>query len=219
MEPEMWRMAPNGVSIHVGRVPLRKVNVEELLKMEEHAVREAAKLSTASLDIIVYGCTTGSLVGGPGYDVRIAKLMSEASGLPVITTATAVVEALRSIGASRIAVATPYVEEVNRREEEFLRYHGFDIIDFKYLGILDNTEIGRVDPGRVYRLVKSLDYRGADAVFISCTNLRTIDVINDLEDDLGVPVISSNTATMWYTLKNLNIRSIGLKAGSIFDKL
>ncbi|MCE4598833.1 MAG: aspartate/glutamate racemase family protein [Desulfurococcales archaeon] len=219
MEPEMWKMAPEGVSIHVGRVPLRMVSVEELSEMEKYSVGEAVKLSTADVDLIVYGCTTGSLIGGPGYDLRLSKLMSKATNRPVVTTATAVVEALRALGATRIAVATPYIEEVNRKEEEFLRYHGFTIVDFKSLGILDNLEIGRVDPGRVYRLVKSLDYNSAEAVFISCTNLRTIEVINALEEDLGIPVISSNTATMWYTLKNLKIKSPGIRVGSIFDKL
>ncbi len=205
MEPEMWRMAPEGVSIHTARIPLEKVNVEELMEMEKYSVDEAVKLSTAGVDVIVYGCTTGSLIGGPGFDKRIAGKINVATGTPVVTTATAVVEALRALNAMRISIATPYIEEVNRREEEFLEAHGFKVVDLKYLGILDNIEIGRVEPGRVYRLARSLKTAGVDAVFISCTNLRTLEVIKPLEEDLGLPVISSNTATMWYTLKTLGI--------------
>ncbi|BAA81536.2 maleate cis-trans isomerase [Aeropyrum pernix K1] len=219
MEPEMWMMAPEGVSIHTGRVPLEKVSVEELLKMEEYSAIEAEKLATAGVDLIVYGCTTGSLIGGPGYDLKIADKLSSASGVQVVTTATAVVEALKALGASRIAVATPYIEEVNKREEEFLRHHGFDIVDFKSLGLLGNLDIGRVPPWRVYRLARSLSIEGADAIFISCTNLRTVEVIGLLERDTGLPVVSSNTASMWMALKTLGIREAGFKAGTIFSRL
>jgi maleate isomerase len=219
MEPEMWRLMPKGVSIHVARIMLSKVTVAELLAMEKDVESAAKLLASADVDLVVFGCTTGSLVGGPGYDEKIASVASRASGKPAITTATAVVKALKSLGAKRVALATPYVEEVNEREVRFLEHHGIEVTDVKSLGIVDNLEIGRIPPEHVYRLAKSLDTSQADAVFISCTNLRTIEVIDPLERDIGLPVVSSNTATAWLALKTLGIREVGFAAGRLLRDL
>ncbi len=206
MEPEFWRMAPEGVSVHTARMKLSAVTVEELVEMEKDAVRAAQLLATADVDILVYGCTTGSLVKGPGYDREITEKLTRATGIKAVATATAVLEALEELGARRVALATPYIEEVNRKEVEFLESQGYKVVDLKYLGIRENTEIGRQTPQIAYRLAKSLETSSADAVFISCTNFRTIEVIKLLEKDLGIPVFSSNTATMWLTLKELGLR-------------
>ncbi len=206
MEPEFWRMAPEGVSVHTARMKLSAVTVEELVEMEKDAVRAAQLLATADVDILVYGCTTGSLVKGPGYDREITEKLTRATGIKAVATATAVLEALEELGARRVALATPYIEEVNRKEVEFLESQGYKVVDLKYLGIRENTEIGRQTPQIAYRLAKSLETSNADAVFISCTNFRTIEVIKLLEKDLGIPVFSSNTATMWLTLKELGLR-------------
>jgi len=219
MEPEFWSMAPQGVSIHAARVPLERVlervTSKELLRMEEEAEHTARLLATAEVDIVVYGCTTGSLVAGPGHDERIAAKLSKAAGRPAIATATAVVEAAHALGVSRIALATPYIDEVNEKEIRFLESYGLEVVDVVSLGIERNTEIGRVPPERVYRLARSLDTDSADAVFISCTNLRTIEVIDALERDLGKPVYSSNTATLWLALRRLGIREASWPVGRL----
>jgi maleate isomerase len=215
MEPELWSLVPDGVSIHTARVPLQRVNVEELARMEEKAEEAAEMLSTARVDLVIYGCTTGSLIKGPGHDEEVAARLSKASGRPAIATATAVVKALKELGAVDIGLATPYIDEVNEREVKFLEHHGFRVVDIKALKIEENAEIGRVEPARVYRLVRELDTRKADAVFISCTNLRTIEVIEPLERDLGLPVVSSNTATVWLSLRLVGVREVRLPAGRL----
>ncbi len=154
---------------------------------------------------MVYGCTTGSLVKGPGHDKAVADRLRRRTGIEAIATATAVVEALEALKARRIALATPYIDEVNERERIFLEARGFKVVDLKALGIRRNTDIGRQAPETVYRLVRSLNTSNVDAVFISCTNLPTLPIIGRLEEDLGIPVISSNTATMWLALRKLGI--------------
>ena len=195
MESEFWRMTPHGVSIHTARV-LLKVTSEELMRMEQEAEYAAKLLTTAAIDIIVYGCTSSSLVKGPNYDEELANKLSRISMKPAIATATAIVKALKVLRARNIALATPYIDEINEKEIEFLEYHGFEIVDLKSLKIKSNIDIGRQTPETTYRLVKSLDTSRADAIFISCTNLRTIEVIDILERDLNKPVIPSNTATL-----------------------
>ncbi|MCD6244010.1 MAG: aspartate/glutamate racemase family protein [Candidatus Korarchaeota archaeon] len=219
MEEEFRKLLPKGISLHVARVRLRKVNVRELLEMERYAKEAAQLLGDAGVDLIAYGCTTGSLVGGLGYDLRLAEEIKGTSGIKAITTAGAVLDALRQLSVEKVAVATPYIDEVNEKEKEFLEANGFQVVNIKGLQIEENLEIGRQPPEVAYRLAKDVDRPEAEAVFISCTNFRTIEVIAVLEADLGKPVFSSNTATLWASLKSLRIREKLLGLGSLLESL
>jgi len=206
MEPEFYKMAPEGVSVHTARMDLKVVTEEALIEMEGYAKEAAKRLADAAVNIIMYGCTSGSLVKGKGYDQQIAKELEEASGIKAITTSTAVLEALRTLGISKVVVATPYIDSVNEKEKQFLEDNGFDVIAIKGLGIVQNTEIGKQTPETAYRLALEVYSPEADGLFISCTNFRTIEIIDKLENDLGIPVVTSNQASMWFTLKNLEIK-------------
>ncbi|MGC9149110.1 MAG: maleate cis-trans isomerase family protein [Sulfolobales archaeon] len=208
MEPELYQMIPQGVSIHTARIPLREVTRESLLEMEKHSIRAAKELLDADVDIILYGCTSGSLIGGPGFDIAISKKIYEATNKPVVTTATAVVEALKKMNANKIIVATPYIDEINEEERRFLEYHGFKVLTIKGMGIRSNLEIGKITPWEVYRFAKNVSIGEADALFISCTNLRTIEIIEILEKDLGIPVVTSNQASLWFTLRKIGIMDV-----------
>lgn len=122
---------------------------------------------------------------GVGYDEKIAKKIEEVAGVRAVATATAVVEALRHLRVESIAVATPYIDEVNKKEEEFLRDSGFNVVSMIGLGIESNIEIGRQAPEVAYRLGRAADHRDAEALFISCTNFRTFEILEALEMDLG----------------------------------
>jgi maleate isomerase len=209
MEPEFWRMAPEGVSVHTSRVRLSEVTPEALRLMASEVVRAAEELATAEVNVIVYGCTSGSLLEGVEWEERLRREIRERAGVEAITTAQAVVEALRALGIRRVAVATPYIDEINSRERSFLERSGFTVVRIRGLGIVRNTDIGRQPPWVAYRLAKEVAReagRSADGVFISCTNFRTIEVIELLESELQLPVVSSNTASMWLALRTLGIR-------------
>ncbi len=205
MESEFWKLAPDGITIHTARLRLVEVTPEALREMANDTLRAAEYLATAEVDIIVYGCTTGSLVEGVEWENKLRESIERRTGIKTITTAQAVVEALRRLRAKKIVVATPYIEELNRREKRFLEDNGFEVLRIKGLGILKNTDIGRQPPWVAYRLAKEVFHKDADVVFISCTNFRTIEIIEPLEQDLGKPVISSNTATFWLALRALNL--------------
>ena len=209
MEAEFWRMAPEGVSIHTSRVRLVEVTPEALKLMATEAVRAAEELATAEVDVVVYECTSGSLLEGIEWEERLRREIRERAGVEAITTAQAVVEALKALGVRRVAVATPYVDEINAKEKAFLERSGFTVVRIKGLGIVRNTDIGRQPPWVAYRLAKEVAREAgpsADGVFISCTNFRTIEVVELLERELEVPVISSNTASMWLALRTIGIR-------------
>ncbi|AJC72372.1 maleate cis-trans isomerase [Thermococcus guaymasensis DSM 11113] len=218
MEPEFWKMAPEGVSVHAARMNLRVVTEEALVDMESYAKDAAKRLADAAVNIIMYGCTSGSLVKGKGYDRQIAKELEEASGIKAITTSTAVLEALKTLGISKVVVATPYIDSVNEKEKQFLEDNGLDVLAIKGLGIVQNTEIGKQPPEVAYRLALDVYSPEADGLFISCTNFRTIEIIDKLESDLGIPVVTSNQASMWYTLKNLGIKEKYEKYGILMKE-
>jgi maleate isomerase len=209
MEVEFVRHLPEGVSVHSTRVHLEWVTVKELSGMAEQVEEAARLLADAQVDIIIYGCTTGSLIKGKGYDLELERRIEKATGIPALTTAHAVLEALKARGLKRIAVATPYTAEVNEKEREFFIANGFEVVAIRGLGLLRNLEIGLQGPDVAYRLGEELmkDHPEAEGLFISCTNFRTFEVLRPLADELKKSVISSNQATLWRALQEMNISS------------
>jgi len=216
MENEFCLMKPRRASVHVARIRLREVVVSELLAMEEEITNEALKLADAEVDIIAFGCTSGSLVHGLRRDKEIVSKIEKATTVPAVTTAGAVVKALKALNLSKISVATPYTDEINILEKKFLEHHGFDVLKILGLNIIKNLEIGSQKPETVRRMAKLADTSRSQGIFLSCTNLPTFEVIADLEENLGKPVISSNTATMWYMLKRIGYKHIVKNGGSLF---
>ena len=198
-------MSPEGVSIHVARMRLVEVTPESLKEMVKDSVKAAEDLATAEVDIIVYGCTSGVLLEGPEWERNLVQLIQSRSGIRTITTAYAVIEALKALSARKIVVATPYIEELNIREKRFLEDSGVEVLNIKGLGIVKNIDIGKQSPWTAYQLVKKVFVPQANAVFINCTNFRTIEILDILEKDLRRPVISSNSASIWLALRKLGI--------------
>jgi len=201
MEYEFWRLVPEGVSVHVARVRLVDVVLGELRRLKDLAVEAAVDLTTAGVDVIVFGCTSGSLIGGIEWEERLREGIEVKTGVKTVTTAQAVVKALKHLNVRKLSVATPYVDEVNELERRFLEENGFKVLKMKGLGIVKNVEIGKQPPQTALKLAEEVYTPEAEAIFISCTNFRTIEVIKTLEEKLKIPVISSNTASLWAALR------------------
>ncbi|AIF69391.1 maleate cis-trans isomerase [Palaeococcus pacificus DY20341] len=206
MEMELYSALPEGVSLHVARMPLKEVTEEELLKMSALAVDSAKLLKDANVDLILYGCTSGSFIGGKDFESELEEKIESEVNVPVVTTSAAVLEALSALDAQRVIVLTPYTDEINEREREFLEANDFEVLDIRGMGITDNTKIGKMEPYEAYRLAKAMFMDEADALFISCTNFRTFEIIEALEEDLGIPVVTSNQASLWLALRELEVR-------------
>jgi maleate isomerase len=191
------------VSVHYARVPLQEVTVQGLEGMECKLEEAAQLLADAQVDVVAFACTSGSLVKGLGYDSKLAKRISEVAHCPALTTSGAVLDALRVLNAHRICLGTPYLSEVAAKEVHFLEGNGFEVLKEQSLRIKENLKIGRLTPADAEKLAKTVYVKGADLVFVSCTNFRTFEVLSTLESELGVPVISSNSATLSATLNAL----------------
>ncbi|RLF77274.1 maleate cis-trans isomerase [Thermococci archaeon] len=215
MEMELHEALPEGVSLHTARMPLKGVTEEELLKMSALAVESAKLLKDADVDLILYGCTSGSFIGGENFENELEEKIEDEVKIPVVSTSSAILAALNALEAQQILVLTPYTEEINKREREFLEANEFEVLDIRGMGIVENTKIGRLEPYEAYRLAKAMFTEEADALFISCTNFRTFEIIEALEDDLGVPVVTSNQASLWYALRELEINESILGLGTL----
>jgi len=197
MESEFWRMASGLATVHTTRIRLEKITIDELEEMEEQMLEAAVRLADAEVDVIGYGCTSGSLLKGKDHAGEIERKVTEKTGIPSVATARAVIDALSELRIKKLCVATPYIEEINELEKDFLEQNKVDVLNIKGSGIEQNTEVGNKNPNVAYELAKEIYVSEAEGVFISCTNFRTIEVIDKLEKELGVPVVSSNTATLW----------------------
>jgi len=154
----------------------------------------------------------GSMLGGLDDEAHVIDLIERRTRTPAITTATAVRTSLARLQVKRIAVATPYTLEINLREKEELEKWGFTVTEIRGChedvspDEFRNEMIGRLLPESAYEMGLKVNSQENEAIFISCTNFRTIEIIEKLEKKTGKPVISSNQATLWHALRRLGLK-------------
>src|SRR5919198_4724392 len=203
---EVPDVLPPGVKPLLTRMRLERGEVSpaalERMVASDRLEEASCELADGGASVVAFACTTGSLVRGPGFDRELVERMERASGIRATTTSTALLAALSAIGARTVAVATPYIDELNDLEARFLEAAGFEITALRGLGIDSDAEIMRVPYERTRALVleTAAASRQADAVFISCTGLPTLALLDELERELDRPVISSNAVTIWHAL-------------------
>lgn len=206
VEPELSAHAPDGVAFYATRVPVAEVKTEaekvaSIVAMRDRLPAAAAELGSLGPAAVGYACTSGSFLNGRDVDAETCAQLRAASGVPSYTTSTAVVAALRTLGVTRLAVVTPYIAPVAEGAVSYFAQSGFSVVARADLNLLSNLEKGRLDVAASERLVREVDTAAADAVMISCTNWRTLDRLPALEQELGIPVVSSNLATLWAGLR------------------
>ncbi|MEO0746740.1 MAG: arylmalonate decarboxylase [Pseudomonadota bacterium] len=205
IEDDMYTMCPPGVGLHFTRADMPDSITISTFMQHAAELAPAAKriLHDGSLDVICYACTSGSLV--IGEERVMAELSKGTPNAQPTTLITAVLAALNAIGAKRVAVATPYLDEINAREADYLEAAGFEITNIQGLQLEKDSDMIRVRPEFIADFARSVDSEDADAVFISCGALRTIDILDDLEQSLGKPVICSNQAMLWDVLRKAGV--------------
>ncbi|MFJ6749792.1 MULTISPECIES: decarboxylase [unclassified Streptomyces] len=211
LDRELWRWVPDDVSLHLTRTPFVPVEVSlDLARLvSEHETLHAAvqALWAVSPQVISYACTSGSFVGGVAGERAMCAAMAQAGEVPSLTTSGALIEALREIGARRIAVVTPYTKSVTDSLEDYLGEAGITVTGRAYLGL--TRHIWKVPYRDVVDMARTAVVGSADALFISCTNLPTYDVIPQLEAELRMPVLSANQVTMWAALRAIGVQAVG----------
>jgi maleate isomerase len=198
---DVYTLRPQGVGVHFARAPIPdSITNETLMAQADHLAPAAATiLPDGSLDVICYGCTSGSLV--IGEDRVFRELQKGAPNAKTTSLITGVIRALNALQVQKIVVATPYLDSINQAEADYLNNAGFDVLAISGLNIEKDSDMVRVSPDYIADFAASLDRPDAEAVFISCGALRSLDIIDDLEQRLGKPVICSNQAMIWDTFR------------------
>lgn len=198
MEYEVQRMAGERRSVHTMRIAHTADTEENLLRLATQATDAARLLAHAKVDVICYGCTASGFLKGPQQDREIGAAIEAATGIPAATTSACVVDALRALGARRVSVATAYEPWLNERVRAYLEAAGFTVIAIEGFGTQQHAAIA---PDRVATLAAKVNRAEAEALFVSCSNLRTLEIIEPVERSLGKPVVTSNQASMWKMLR------------------
>jgi maleate isomerase len=211
LDRELWRWVPDDVSLHLTRTPLVPVEVSlDLARLvsEHETLGEAVRaLNAVAPEIVAYACTSGSFVGGIPGERAMCEAMTRAGAVPSLTTSGALLAALAELGAQRIALVTPYTVSVTQSLEEYLAEAGIQVTGRAFMGL--TRHIWKVPYRDVVDMAREAVRGAADALFISCTNLPTYDVIPQLEAELRIPVISANQVTVWAALRQLGTRAVG----------
>lgn len=211
LDREIWRWAPDPVTMHFNRVGYVTVPVGLELAYAVNsrvAVRQAAlELVATAPRVVAYLCSSGSFVNGLAGERALREDLTSAGIPTAVTTSGAMLAAMEHLGISRVAIATPYVADLAHRLEAFLGEAGIETVGSAHLGLPGG--IWRVPYDGVAQLVLEADRPDAEAVFVSCTNLPTYDLIAPLEADLGKPVLTANQVTMWASLRELDQPACG----------
>jgi maleate isomerase len=213
MEFEMQRMAGGTMSMHAERIKHTADTEESLSWMSTQAGAAAELLSHAKVDAICYGCTGSGFLKSPEADVALAAKLEATTGIPSVTSSAAIVDALRAMGARRISVASPYEPWLNEKLRIYLEAAGFEILAMQGLSTQSHASISTE---RVKALAAEVMRPQTEAIFISCSNFRTLDIIEPLEASLGRPVVTSNQAAMWKTLRRIGDRRSIPLTGALF---
>jgi len=221
VEDEFREFVPRGVQFHTARLyrSTFETNYDTMKEMVESTDYAARCVAQVKPELIAWACTSGSFIDGTDHDEALGSRITEKTGIASITTSTAMATALRTVGARRVFLVTPYVKDLNDREVAFLESNGFAVTHTASFLHPHTLLIRATKSEEVVSLIKeNLKQAGDfDTVFISCTQLHSMDKIAELEAMLKVPVVTSNQATLWLSLKRMGIDTSSIPAGRLFQ--
>ena len=216
-EQDFFDMAPEGVAVHITRLKTEDYTTKETLARHiDHMAEAAGRLQPdMKPEVISYTCTSGSIVNGE--DRVFAEIAKGAPWAQPMCLVTGVVDALRELGAQKLVVGTPYLDEINSAEAEFLIGKGFDILDIQGLNLETGLEFGQVTPAYWKKFALEIDHSDADVIFLSCSGIRALEVVEEIEQAVGKPVVTSNQAQFWSCLRRAGISDRLTGFGQLFS--
>lgn len=203
-EEQVRAMVPAEVVVHVTRLPLTGSSEAALTAMTDNLPHAAQMLADARVDLIAFNCTAVS-TRSPGADADIARQITRATDTPALSTGEALVEGLRALKARRIVLVTPYVAPVVEREAAYFAHSGFEVLAAVGAGVDSNWDMAQAPPQTWYDLALANRDDAADAYVLSCTAIRSAEVIEALESALGRPVLTSNQALAWFAARRAGV--------------
>jgi maleate isomerase len=187
-EADLVRMLPPATTVHTTRLTLTTVDQESTLAIVAELERESRKLLDADVDVILFAATAPSSRNGAGYDRKLIERITGATGKPATTASTALIEALRVLNMRRVAYGAAWSKEVNATAVKFVEEH----------------VLGLLEPETARDMARRIDRPEAQAIVLACGNWRAAEVIDEIEQELGKPVLTTNQVSLWHTLHLMN---------------
>ena len=216
-EGDFRDMAPEGVAVYITRLKTDDHTTNETLARHiDHMADAASRLQPeAKPDVVSYSCTSGSIV--IGKERVMDEIRKGAPWARPMCLVQGVLDALAEIGAKKLVVGTPYLDEINTSEAEFLVQQGYDVLDIQGLNIASGWDMGLVTPAYWKKFAIEIDRPDADAIFLSCGGIRALEAAEEIEQAIGKPVITSNQAQFWSCLRRAGITDRLTGFGQIFS--
>jgi len=214
---------PERFTFHSSRMRMMTVSKEELAAMDGESDRCALELSDARVDVLGYACLVAIMSMGHGYhrvsSERLTKHTQENGGkAPVLNSAGALVDALKIIGAKRIAVVAPYMKPLTKMVVDYIENEGYEVVDWRALEIADNLEVGLHDPSKLPGIVAEMNTSDVDAIVLSaCVQMPSLPAVSKVEAMTGKPVVTAAIATTYAMLKELELEPIVPGAGALLS--
>ncbi|TCK25946.1 maleate cis-trans isomerase family protein [Pseudonocardia endophytica] len=205
------RHADARFSFHSSRMRMQAVSPEGLRAMNDQRERCIDELGDAGVDALLYACLVALMAQGPGThrsteEAVTAQLSAAGQHPAVLSSAGALVEGLRALGAVRIGLVMPYLRPLAQQVVAYLEAEGFEVVDWAALEVGDNTEVGCIAGDRILRAARDLSLDGADALVISaCVQMPSLDLVGPAEEEFGLPVVSAATAGAFTLLRHLGL--------------
>lgn len=199
MEVDFYRHLPASATVHTGRMYLEATTVEgEEEMLDRHALPAAGNVATARPDLVVFGCTSAGALRGNAYDAELCRRISDVTGKPTVSVIESVRRKLAALEARRIAVLTPYIEDLNVRIRASVEDDGIEVAAIHGMGIRVNFDLAMVEPPEILAFAREkLGPRPqVDALFISCTNYQAVATLPQLRQAYDLPVVTSNQAAL-----------------------
>lgn len=199
MEPEISALCPALAPIPVARVkrPARTLLLEDLPAYAEATLDAIEPFAAEQFDLVIYGCTAAGFLGGPSGNARMVERLRERTRATVVSTAGAMVEALRSAGVSNAAVVTPYLRSVNDGLRDYLESSGIQVETLNSFFCKTTADLGQITEDQVLELARRTVTARSKSLFVACSQLPTLNVVAQLRAELEIPVWPSIQATAW----------------------
>lgn len=208
VEPWYSRVVPDGVTVHFARMFLKpRVTAEAVAEMDrEDGMRAVRQLRSCRPDVIAYGCTASSVVGGPDYDRHLREGVAQEGGVPATSVTHSILVAFERLGVNRAVILSPYPLEIDQAERRYFFESGLDVLHSFGMGIEDSFRLAEPSGAEIYEAARKHWDNRAEALLLTCLNFRSHEVIEALEEALSRPVITATQATLWHLIRMAGVQ-------------
>ena len=192
------------IDLYSNRIHCYNPLTNETLKKMADDISDVTReiLPDQKLDCVAYGCTSGTIAAG--YSSIYEKVNLAKPNTKVTTPITSAIKAIKKFNIKKISIFTPYTNEINQSVAEYFKKENIEVVSLSYFDIASDLDIGKVDPDYLFEVLTKIDLSKSDGLFVSCTALPVLSLIDKLEKKLDKVVLSSNQTLIWDTLNEIN---------------